>query len=194
MQFSRNHKLSFTIHPHPQHPGPQGCPKNAKRTHFQPGDFAKRTQFTVPLASRRLSDPKKCKTNPIYRPHFAKRTQFTPNSLCINSLGKIADSYLFQNHLRTPATPNAQNEPNLSRGGLVEVQKCKTNPITMYRWRLAGFPITKNTKRTQFAPTVTLHHPKNAKRTQITVSPAFPSSCQRGRGFGLCMGLFTIDY
>ncbi len=80
--------------------------------------------------------PKKCETNPISTrpttriretnpipanggPDFTKRTQFPnalikANSLCINSLDKIGDGYMFRHPTRT----QMRNKPNLPQAKL----------------------------------------------------------------------------
>ncbi len=66
-----------------------------------------------------------------------------------------------------------QNEPNLHRGGPVENQKCKTNPIS----RATTAPTTKKYE------TNPIFVPDYAKRTQFPrtagVSPAFPPGIPR---------------
>ena len=77
MQLSRNHKLSFTIHPHPQHPGARGCPKNTKRTQLpsKPPIYILQSTIYNPLAQ--FAPGQQPKANGQH-PKKAKRTQFHP--------------------------------------------------------------------------------------------------------------------
>ncbi len=103
------------------------------RRFHRPGTLAAPDQSPIPQTN---------KTNPIppgqlpkanaQQPKNAKQTQSTP-----------------QPH------PNTRNKPNLRTGirhRRTVPQFRETNPISTYRWRLAGFSSPNYAKQTQFAP------------------------------------------
>ncbi len=144
---------------------------------------AKRTQFTVPLASRRLPHTRHlCETNPIYHPPTGTASRDTPimrneaNSI-IPSVppppisAKRTQSPPGKNAKRTQSQPPRascllprasflRNEPNLPHHRQAHDKLCETNPIPA-----AGQPPNMRNEP-NFTPTVTLPCAKNAKRTQ----------------------------
>ena len=96
--------------------------------------------------------PKKCETNPIPQgrpPKNAKRTQSQPRPT--TQMRKTNPIYTPANS-QSPTANSCflRNEPNFHRLADPTVPRIsKTNPITAYRWRPAGFPAPHCAKRTQ---------------------------------------------
>ncbi len=178
---SRNHKALFTIHPYGHGPGAPGCPYLAKRTQFHPGATgprpknAKRTQFTVPLASRRL-----------FQPDYAKQTQSPqancqspkPNSQKTRNEPNLPpqqpkNAKRTQFHKANCQKPTAKsqktrNEPNSTRPTAKSQQpkakKCETNPIS-HRW---------HPRLCETNPISHRWHPRLCETNPIYRTPAIP--------------------
>ncbi len=103
--------------------------------------------FNPGLSARDLPTTQKNETNPISAP-----TDEILRAKCYMLNTAFNETNPIYRIPSVPPPPNMQNEPNLplpQPGPRSNI--CKTNPISAYRWRLAGFPSPKKSKRTQFA-------------------------------------------
>ena len=148
-------------------PGSSQQPKNAKQTQSHKANSQKYETNPIPAAVD-LWRTKKCETNPIpahqgsRQPRIsAKRTQFprTRYPACIELVESPNPNFCETN----PICPHAHPAPP---------QKMQNEP----NFRIPGVPPPPiSTKRTQFAPTVTLPHPKKSKRTQFPARRKTPN-------------------
>jgi hypothetical protein len=119
---------------------------------------------------------KKCETNPIDTPACHPERRAAEQSAAAQSRGTCSNSIPKGDSKQTnpTATPKIRNEPNLPPQ---HPASHRTTPITRNEPNSTSptakrrKPTAKNTKRTQFAPTVTLPHPKKSKRTQFPYPP-----------------------